>query len=85
MKKFFIIIIIPILCVACKNTNQLQNSIDLQQQTINEMQNRIHKLELEQEQTRQNMETLQRDYKKATEEIKKVQPKYVDGSIQESY
>ena len=59
------------MCVACKNTNQLQNSIDLQQQTINEMQNRIHKLELEQEQTRQNMETLQRDYKKATEEIKK--------------
>ena len=83
MKLFIFFTVIAFLCAGCQNTNQLQNTIELQQQTINDMQTRLQKLELEQAQIQQNMDSLKKEYMKAQEEIKKVQPTYVDGSIQE--
>jgi len=83
MRLIIFFTVIVLLCVGCQNTNQLQNTIELQQQTINDMQTRLQKLELAQAQLQQNMDSLKKEYMKAQEEIKKVQPTYVDGSIQE--
>jgi septal ring factor EnvC (AmiA/AmiB activator) len=83
MRFIIFFTVIVFLCVGCQNTNQLQNTIELQQQTINDMQTRLQKLELAQAQLQQNMDSLKKEYMKAQEEIKKVQPTYVDGSIQE--
>ena len=82
-KSCFIILTISLFFCGCQNTSPLKKTSELQQQTINEMQARLNKTEIQLEQYQQDMSALKKEFAKLKEDVKKVQPKYVEGNIQE--
>ena len=83
MSKILFILCIVILFSGCQSNESLKNSIELQQQTINEIQSRLKKMEMELQQTKDDMSLIKKEYNKASEDIKKVQPNYIEGGIME--
>ncbi|NUM32993.1 MAG: lipoprotein [Candidatus Brocadiae bacterium] len=83
MSRILIVLCIVVLLAGCQTSDSLKNTVELQQQTINEMQSRLKKMEMELSQTKDDMNLLKKEYTKAREDIKKVQPTYVEGNIME--
>lgn len=83
LKIFGSVLCMALLCVGCTNVDSLKNTVELQQQSINEMQARLKKLEMQVGENQQQMNEIKKEYTKVGEDIKKVQPKYVEGMIQE--
>ena len=82
-KSCLVILAIFLFFCGCQNTTPLKKTSELQQQAINEMQARLNKTEIQLEQYQLEMTALKKEFSKLKEDVKKVQPKYVEGNIQE--
>jgi outer membrane murein-binding lipoprotein Lpp len=82
-KKWIIILAAVVLCWGCQSNSNLSATVEQQQKTINELSSKISKLEMDQTHTRQEMDSLKKEFIKVKDDIKKVQPKFVEGGIQE--
>ena len=84
--NYRLIVLFSVLTLAfggCQNSGGLTQKVEQQQQTINELNTRIAKIELRLEQQQKELDSLRRNFSRVKEDVKKVQPKYIDGVLQE--
>lgn len=71
------------LCFGCQSNAHLTKSVEQQQQIINELQTKVAKMEAVMTQVQQDVQGLKQESSIVKEDIKKVQPGYVEGNLQE--
>ena len=77
-----LVFVLLIFCGGCQNAG-LKDTVDQQQQSINDLEARVKTMEMRLNQTQQDMAAMKKKFTKIKEDVKKLLPGYVEGNIQE--